>query len=324
MWASLKQHKYPGQHQRGFTIVELLIVVVVIAILAAITIVAYNGIQNRAKQSAAQSLVAQANKKILSYAIQNTDLYPVDLATAGITDTQGLEYSYNNDVSPRTYGVTATKGAYSYYMSNTKTQPSTGGYAGHSAGGVATVTNQHKNPFYIGPTGPASYTNITSPTVVDVSGTRYAQGTAASTSAVAMRLSSFPDRWSVVADQTVYTRVTVRNANAEARSFVINLRFYDTSGSTGGAVLSSPQSAAVTIAPGATATLSVSGAGLPGTASVLVSVTRTTALTPAIGDIVQATAVYLGSADVAAASGDSPGWAWNGEANNSSSTGMPI
>ena len=32
---------------RGFTIVELLIVIVVIAILAAITVVAYNGIQNR-------------------------------------------------------------------------------------------------------------------------------------------------------------------------------------------------------------------------------------------------------------------------------------
>ena len=37
---TLKQTK-----QRGFTIVELLIVVVIIAILAAITIVAYNGIQ---------------------------------------------------------------------------------------------------------------------------------------------------------------------------------------------------------------------------------------------------------------------------------------
>ena len=33
---------------RGFTFVELLIVIVVIAILAAITVVAYSGIQNRA------------------------------------------------------------------------------------------------------------------------------------------------------------------------------------------------------------------------------------------------------------------------------------
>ena len=44
-----------AQKQTGFTIVELLIVVVVIAILAAITIVAYNGIQNRAYDSSVQS-----------------------------------------------------------------------------------------------------------------------------------------------------------------------------------------------------------------------------------------------------------------------------
>ncbi|MNQ20005.1 Type II secretion system protein G precursor [compost metagenome] len=50
--------------QRGFTIVELLIVIVVIGILAAITIVAYNGIQNRAKINRAQSDIASLVKAI--------------------------------------------------------------------------------------------------------------------------------------------------------------------------------------------------------------------------------------------------------------------
>ena len=49
--------------ERGFTIVELLIVIVVIAILAAITIVAYNGVQNRAKAVSGQSLANTILKK---------------------------------------------------------------------------------------------------------------------------------------------------------------------------------------------------------------------------------------------------------------------
>jgi prepilin-type N-terminal cleavage/methylation domain-containing protein len=52
---------------RGFTIVELLIVIVVIAILAAITIVAYNGVQNRAKTSSAQSSAVTLQKKLEAY-----------------------------------------------------------------------------------------------------------------------------------------------------------------------------------------------------------------------------------------------------------------
>ena len=53
----------------GFTIVELLIVIVVIAILAAISIVAYTGIQNRARASAIISDLKATEKALNAYKV---------------------------------------------------------------------------------------------------------------------------------------------------------------------------------------------------------------------------------------------------------------
>jgi prepilin-type N-terminal cleavage/methylation domain-containing protein len=55
-----------NRKQTGFTIVELLIVIVVIGILAAITIVAYNGIQERARVQKANTDLTSLNKAIQS------------------------------------------------------------------------------------------------------------------------------------------------------------------------------------------------------------------------------------------------------------------
>ena len=65
-----------NQKQIGFTIVELLIVIVVIAILAAITVVSYNGIQTRANNTMAVREVAQWTKIFETYKAQEGS-YPV-------------------------------------------------------------------------------------------------------------------------------------------------------------------------------------------------------------------------------------------------------
>lgn len=55
----------PKGARNGFTIVELLIVIVVIAILAAVSFVAYSGIQNKAADTAVKSDLSQASRKAM-------------------------------------------------------------------------------------------------------------------------------------------------------------------------------------------------------------------------------------------------------------------
>jgi len=75
----------------GFTIVELLIVIVVIAILAAISIVAYTGIQNRANDTSIQADLANISKKAAEFNVLNSR-YPTsttELQTLGLDVSRG-------------------------------------------------------------------------------------------------------------------------------------------------------------------------------------------------------------------------------------------
>ena len=67
--------------KRELTIVELLIVIVVIAILSAVTIIAYNGVQLRARASSVYAGLRQADKSLRLY-MQDTDAsaWPQDTA----------------------------------------------------------------------------------------------------------------------------------------------------------------------------------------------------------------------------------------------------
>ena len=75
---------------KGFTIVELLIVIVVIGILAAITIVAFNGIQERGRDSGRITKLQAMAKAIELYRIDN-GRYPPIQDGMGQETTCGLQ-----------------------------------------------------------------------------------------------------------------------------------------------------------------------------------------------------------------------------------------
>lgn len=79
---------------QGFTIVELLIVIVVIAILAAISIVAFNGIQERARDSQRKSDVATIVKALGLYQVDNGPMHTGSGCGANGNGSGYFNYSY--------------------------------------------------------------------------------------------------------------------------------------------------------------------------------------------------------------------------------------
>ena len=110
--------------QKAFTIVELLIVIVVIAILAAITVVAYNGVQQQANVSKSLSELANINKLVQLYYADNGS-YPVSTGWSGINKqlnfVPGIVPEYAARIGqtsmpniPLCYGNSNTIAAYMY------------------------------------------------------------------------------------------------------------------------------------------------------------------------------------------------------------------
>ena len=97
--------------KQGFTVVELLIVIVVISILATITIVAYNGVQNRANDTAVQADLRVVGSKIeVFHHTGATGLYP----DATQTDLQSLvRFNKTSYLTPN------AAGSVSYCRNNT-------------------------------------------------------------------------------------------------------------------------------------------------------------------------------------------------------------
>lgn len=96
--------------KKSFTIVELIVVIVVIAILEAVTIVAYNGINRRVAESALKSSLHNAATQLAS---DNAlaGVYPSSQIDAnqgrGLAAQKGTNFEYTYNASTNSYCLTA-------------------------------------------------------------------------------------------------------------------------------------------------------------------------------------------------------------------------
>lgn len=127
----------PKKYASGFTIVELLIVIVVIGILAAITIVAYNGVQDRAHDTAVKSDLTTIAKKIQLYNADNGN-YPTNLKPLNTNAANAL-YSFSIDQD--SLATSPQKTANLFYCVDSTTAPTKF---------LLTFISKSGNDFYIG------------------------------------------------------------------------------------------------------------------------------------------------------------------------------
>ncbi len=95
--------------QQGFTLIELMIVVAIIGILAAIAIPAYQDYTIRAQVSEGLSLSAAAKAAVAEY-YQDQGAWPTDNTEAGLSAAADIEGKYVNSVTVASNVITVAYG----------------------------------------------------------------------------------------------------------------------------------------------------------------------------------------------------------------------
>ena len=139
MQVNYKQTLSQKYYRQGFTIVELLVVIVTIGILAAITIVGYSGIQQRARDIVLKDDLRNASNQ-LSMDNVNNGAYPASVIAAnngqGLKASSGTTWQYTYTSVNNSYCITGTNNKSSYFSSTANQMPQAGACPGDVDGGV--------------------------------------------------------------------------------------------------------------------------------------------------------------------------------------------
>jgi len=313
------QQAINNKQSKAFTIVELLVVIVVIGILAAISIVSYTGIQNRARATVAQNDLRQAATQLELHNV-TTGSYPQNLSDTdenrGVPASNGTTYQYRYNADG-TYCLTATNGAQTYSIESTNPTPKQGACAGHGAGGNPAITNLVINPRPSTSYWFASSTSAGQVTFPTVNGTTVARSTKVGTAAYALYSNRTSSVSTAQTGDTYTALFTIRSSVNTTITFQVGY-------GSGTAVISSlnrsisltantPQTIRHTF------TIPSGYDGQPIFNKFLWS-----SASPdqwfEVSNVMWVEGTYNGNY----ADGDSAGWIWNGSTNGSTSTGPAL
>ncbi|HEX4795431.1 MAG TPA: prepilin-type N-terminal cleavage/methylation domain-containing protein [Humisphaera sp.] len=157
--------------RRGFTLIEILIVVIILGILAAIVIPQFSSASNDARKSSLASTAQTMRSQIALYRLQHNDVLPGAGASGFASASFWTQMTTKTDATGAAYSGTSTSGPFGPYMQTTPVNPLAAAQSWQSTvtDGTAATTLSTATGFvydYTGGTGNFWGTDSTGKTVI--------------------------------------------------------------------------------------------------------------------------------------------------------------
>lgn len=314
IYADAREAIKTKKQSHGFTIVELIVVIVVIGILAAITVIAYSSVTARARQKGVEADARALSAALTKYKAEN-GTYPSDLSSISNVAQFNSNYQYTYNSTAHSYCLTAGTTGVSVYMVSGSSETTVGACPGHGLNGQAPITNIAKNPMGLGSSSQYAssgwFNSICSTNAVDVAGVSwnslsnwhrlYWTGSGCNTMRMMLDLSDLQN------GATYTVSALVGNNGSSATSFTMDLADQNQTN--------------FSLNPGDMRRVTFSASR-----STYDSVYRFLDINPSSGNGVLITQVMIteGTTNYNYADGSSTNWVWNGTANSSTSTGPAL